>query len=48
MSENGTDCFFSNIDNISTCLNGSLPDLEDAIKSIQTTNTSMFDDTNCG
>ena len=48
MSENGTDCFFSNIDNIATCLNGSLPDLEDAIKSIQTTNTSMFDDTNCG
>ncbi|XP_046631751.1 27 kDa glycoprotein-like [Daphnia pulicaria] len=48
MSENGTDCFLSNIDNIATCLNGSLPELENAIKGIQTTNTSMFDDTNCG
>ncbi|KAI9552020.1 hypothetical protein GHT06_022357 [Daphnia sinensis] len=47
MSENGTDCFLSNVDNIATCLNGSLPEMEAAITNMQTTNTSIFNDENC-
>ena len=47
MSENGTDCFMSKIDPISTCINGSLIEVEELFTSMQKTNSSIFSDKSC-
>ena len=47
MSENGTDCFFNNVDHMATCLNASLPELEAVLTSMHKTNSSIFNDENC-